>query len=182
MPDVAAVEDAIAAARAAVTADVANVTAAIDAAVADMDEQLTLLHERRENLEAAVAAVNAQIAAVNAHREALIAARAQAPADIGEDAGAVAEPAAEAVPAATDEGEPGYMEFTEEELDPALARTQRILTVLGRAQYPMKAAGIAEVLNQFGDDTTAKVVSGTVSSLLRRGAVTKTRPGLYAAA
>lgn len=179
MPDFAAVEDAIAAAREAVATDVANVTAAIDAAVADIDEQLALLHERRERLEAALAAVNAQIAAVDGHRDALLAARAQAPADTGEGAAARRDTAKASEPAATEEEEQGYLEFTEEELDPAVARTERILTVVTRAQRPMRAAEITDILNQFGDDTTAKVVSGTVSSLLRREALAKAGPGLY---
>lgn len=174
MPDLAAVEDAIATARAAVATDVTNVAAAIDAAVTDIDQQLALLHERRERLETALAAVNAQIADVDAHREALTAARAQAPADTGQRA-------AEATSPDASEAEGEYLEFTEEELDPAVARTERILTVLTRAQYPMAAAEINDILNEFGDDTTSKVVSGTISSLRRRSAVTKTGPGLYAA-
>lgn len=176
MPDLAAVEDAIAAARAAVATDVTNVAAAIDAAVTDIDQQLALLHERRERLDTALAAVNAQIADVDAHREALIAARAQAPADTG--GGAVA---ATPTDAAGGEDEGDYLEFTEEELDPAVARTERIVTVLTRAQYPMAAAAITDILNEFGDNTTSKVVSGTMSSLVRRNAVTKDGPGLYAA-
>lgn len=177
MPDPAAVEDAIAAARAAVATDVTNVAAAIDAAVTDIDEQLALLHERRERLDTALAAVNDQIADVDAHREALIAARAQAPTDTSEHAADAAQPDA------TDEGEGEgeYLEFTEEELDPGVARTERILTVLTRAQYPMAAADITDILNEFGDDTTSKVVSGTMSSLVRRNAVSKAGPSLYAA-
>lgn len=175
MPDPAAVEDAIAAARAAVATDVTNVAAAIDAAVTDIDEQLALLHERRKRLDTALAAVNDQIADVDAHREALIAARAQAPTDTSErDADA-------ARADGTDAGDGEYLEFTEEELDPAVARTERIITVLTRAQYPMAAADITDILNEFGDDTTSKVVSGTMSSLVRRNAVTKAGPGLYAA-
>lgn len=175
MPDPAAVEDAIAAARAAVATDVTNVAAAIDAAVTDIDEQLALLHERRERLETALAAVNAQIADIDAHREALIAARAQAPPDTSERTADAAQPDA------THEDEGEYLEFTQEELDPAVARTERIVTVLTRAQYPMAAADITDILNEFGDDTTSKVVSGTMSSLLRRKAVSKAGPGLYAA-
>lgn len=180
MPEFDAVEDAIATARAAVANDVANVAAAIDAAVADIDQQLATLHERREQTEAALAAVNAQIAAVDGHREALIAARAQAPAHRGD--GEAAEPAKSV--AVADAGEPeaerDYLEFTEDELDPAVPRTERLLTVLERAQQPMKSADLTEILNQFGDDTTSKVVSGTLSSLVRRGAVTKAGSGTYA--
>lgn len=180
MPDLAAVEDAIAAARAAVATDVTNVATAIDAAVTDIDQQLALLHERRERLDTALAAVNAQIADVDRHREALTAARAQAPAETAGSAGGATDP--DGTGEEGEEGDGDYLEFTEEELDPAVARTERILTVLTRAQYPMAAAEITDILNEFGDDTTSKVVSGTMSTLVRRNAVTKAGPGLYTAA
>lgn len=200
--DIPPVEDAIAAARAAVASNVANVAAAIDAAVTDIDQQLATLHERREALDAALAAVNAQIAAVDGHREALITARTQAPSDSGDGAGVhsgggagsgaggAATPSAAGSAAGepdqpaddeAEEGDGGYLEFTEEELDPAVARTERIVTVLTRAQYGMRAGEIGDILNQFGDDTTAKVVGGTLASLVRRGLVTKEEPGVYAA-
>ncbi|HVM12895.1 MAG TPA: hypothetical protein VM287_01010 [Egibacteraceae bacterium] len=173
------VAEAIAAARIAVAADVANVAAAIDAALADIDEQLAGLHERRLRLEAASGAVNDQITAVDAHRAALAAARAQAPVDGDGTAGAGSAPSDDG--ASYDEVE-SFLEFSEEELDPALARTDRIVTILDRASYEMKAADIADILNQFGDDTTSKVVSGTLSNLVRRGMVSRAGAGAYSVA
>lgn len=186
MPELAAVQDAIAAVRAAVDHDVATVAAAIDTAVGDIDQQLATLHQRREELEAALAAVNDQIAAVDGHRDALIAARAQAPAEREDGARSLTQRPVEEEGGDGGDGEDGedgaYLEFTEDELDPAVARTERIVTVLTRAQQPMRSAEIADILNQFGDTTTGKVVSGTLSSLIRRGAVTKAGPGSYTAA
>lgn len=180
MPDLAPVEQAIATARAAVATDVANVAAAIDAAIASIDEQLATLHGRRDELDAALAGVNAQIAAIDGQREGLIAARQQTPGARSEAAPAAA--ATVDTGESEDDGydEEGYLEFTEEELDPAVPRTERIVTVLTRAQQAMKATEIADILNQFGDDTTAKVVGGTLSALLRRGAVTRAGSGMYA--
>lgn len=179
MAETDGVAEAIAAARVAVAADVANVAAAIDAALADIDEQLAGLHERRVQLEAASGAVNDQIAAVDAHRAALAAARAQAPVDGDGTAGD-----GSGVPADGDSYDDGesFLEFSEEELDPSLARTDRIVTILDRASYEMQTADIADILNQFGDDTTSKVVSGTLSNLVRRGAVTKAGAGAYSIA
>lgn len=183
MPDLAPVEQAIATARAAVATDVANVAAAIDAAIASIDEQLATLHGRREELEAALAGVTAQIAAIDGHREGLLAARSQTPGDgSATSTPDVAEGGETDGTGESDEdyGEEDYLEFTEEELDPAVARTERIVTVLTRAQQGMKATEIADILNQFGDNTTAKVVGGTLSGLLRRGAVTRAGSGMYA--
>lgn len=176
MADNEAVAEAIAAARTAVAADVANVAAAIDAALADIDEQLASLHERRKELEAALGAVNGQIAAVDVHRDALAAARAQAPVDGDSAAGDASGESDDGE--AYEDGE-SYLEFTEEELDPEVSRTERIVTILDRASYEMKAADITDILNQFGDETTSKVVSGTLSNLVRRGAVRKTGAGVY---
>lgn len=180
MPDMDAVADAIAAARSAVAVDVANVAAAIDTAIDHIDQQLATLHGSREELEAALAAVNDQIATVDGHREALLAARAQAPSKGEEPSSALTEDfeEAEETDGAEDEA---YLEFTEEELDPEVARTERILTILTRAGYEMNGRDIADILNEFGDQTTPKVVGGTLANLSRRGAVTKVGAGTFTA-
>lgn len=173
MPDIDAVAEAIAAARSAVAADVANVAAAIDTALDHIDQQLATLHEQREELEATLGAVNDQIATVDRHRDALLSARAQAPTN--EFAPSPAESVLEDAEADDDT----YLEFTEEELDPQIPRTERILTVLNRAGYEMNGRDIADILNEFGDRTTTKVVGGTLSNLARRGAVTKVGAGTF---
>lgn len=183
MPDIDAVAEAITAAQRAVATDVANVAAAIDTALDHIDQQLATLHERRGELEETLGAVNDQIATVNTHREALVSARAQAPTN--DDAPLPATSVFEddtvgAEDETTDEaGGEGYLEFTEEELDPDVPRTQRILTVLDRAGYEMNGRDIADILNEFGDETTPKVVGGTLANLARRGAVTKVGAGTF---
>lgn len=183
MPDIDAVADAIAAARTAVAADVANVAAAIDTALVHIDQQLASLQEGREELDAALGAVNDQIATVEGHREALVAARAQAPSSAAaeESAGTTEVVEAEDGDAADVGQDEAYLEFTEEELDPEVARTERILTILNRAGYEMNGRDIADILNEFGDRTTPKVVGGTLANLARRGAVTKVGVGTFTA-
>jgi hypothetical protein len=55
------------------------------------------------------------------------------------------------------------------------------VTILERAGVAMNAADITAILNEFGDDTTAKIVGGTVSNLSTRGTVKKVSTGMYAA-
>lgn len=169
----------------------ADVTAAIDTATATIDEQLATLHEHRQALEEALGEVNDQIATVDAYRAALTSARAQVASDDGQaqsggrargrSGGQAAEGGGQGSESGgRDDEQPSYLEFTEEELDPELARSTRIVTVLDRAQDHMHIADIAAILNEFGDDTTTKVVGGTLSTLTRREAVTKVAPGVYA--
>lgn len=190
MTATAAAAEAISAARSAVAGDVADVTAAIDTATATIDEQLATLHDHRQALEKALGEVNDQIATVDAYRAALTSARAQVATDDGQAQPSARERGRSGAQAnqtdvqdAEGEGQgeeqPPYLEFTEEELDPELARSTRIVTVLDRAQDPMHIADIAGILNEFGDDTTTKVVGGTLSTLARRNAVTKVAPGVY---
>lgn len=190
-----AAAEAIAAARSAVAGDVADVTAAIDTATATIDQQLATLHEHRQKLESALAEVTDQIATVDAYREALVSARAHVASD-GDGSQALGDaqdhgrtsgraPADHGdAPQGGDQGdeELSYLEFTEDELDPELARSTRIVTILDRAGDEMHIADITAILNEFGDDTTTKVVGGTLSTLARRDAVRKAGPGVYVAA
>lgn len=186
MTATAAAAEAITAARSAVAGDVADVTAAIDTATTTIDQQLESLHEHRQVLEEALADVNEQIAMVDAYREALVSARASVASDIddGQLRAAMERARSQDQHQVDDEGdgEPFYLEFTEDELDPDLSRSTRIVTILERAQQELNAADIAAILNEFGDDTTTKVVGGTLSNLVRRNVVTKVAPGVYATA
>ncbi len=196
MSATASANDAINAARSVIATDVANVGAAINTAIDDMDGQLATLHDRREELERALVAIGEQITRTDEQRAGLIGARGQlvvggdvpdAPADDNSRAEASTgagsrspASAANASSSGSDDEEWEYVEVDEAELHPDVPRTKRLVTILSSTEQEMTAAELTEILNSYGDDTTVKVVSGTLSNLARRDAVRKAGNGMYA--